>query len=117
MMFKRTILLIILIVFLTQILSFASGENVLVLYDSENYYGDERDAVVSISNLLKHFEKDIEYQTIDNFSASLDQYDYVMVLCFRDQELSKALINSLSEYDKPILWIWTLYQQLRYKSS
>lgn len=92
-------------VVLSQIVSFATDEKVLVLYDSDNYYGDERDAVVSISNLLKHFEKEIEYKSIDAFSGSLDQYDYVMLLCFRDQELSDLLLESLTAYDKPILWI------------
>lgn len=112
MMFKRTLLFLILLMFSSQMSVFAETKDVLVLYDSDNYFGDTRDAVVSISNLLKHFDKEIDYQEVEKYEGNIDVYEYVMILSFREIELDQGLMRQLRIYQNPILWIGKNINQL-----
>lgn len=100
-----------------QFMSYSANKSVLVLYDSYNYYGDERDAVVSISNLLKHFDKDIYYEKIEDFQGSLNPYDYIFIFKFKEKEISEPLVKSLSKYGGRILWIGKGINQLTESSG
>lgn len=111
-MFKRGLLLSILFIFLSQVIVFAEGNETLVLYDASNYYGDGRDAVTSISNLLRHFDQELTYSELNAFEGDLADYDHVMVLCFRDNQVNETLLKQLANYDKPILWIGKCLNQL-----
>ncbi len=117
MMCKRVLFIIVSLFFLSQTNVFATNENVLVLYDAENYYGDERDAVSSISNLLRHFDRNVVFDAISTYDESLEQYDYVMVLCFRETIINETLLINLAKYDNPILWIGKGINQLTDKSD
>jgi uncharacterized protein YdaL len=110
-MFKRLLILVLLILSSTQ-MGFADSEDVLVLYDAENYYGDTRNAVVSISNLLRHFDKEITYRNLDDFEGSSHGYGYIMVLNFQDSRLSEPLLKELQRHKGPILWIGQSINQL-----
>jgi uncharacterized protein YdaL len=111
-MFKRLLFLSIVFIFLSQGIVFAEGNQTLVLYDAFNYYGDGRDAVSSISNLLRHFDQELTYSELNAFEGDLGTYDYVMVLCFRDNPVNERVLKQLSTYEKPILWIGKCLNQL-----
>lgn len=104
-MFKRIFFLLVLLMVLSQGMDFAEENKVLVLYDAHNYYGDERDAVLSISNLLKHFDMEMTFVQMDDYRGQLDQYNYVMLLCFRDRAIEPSLLHQLKDYGRPIMWV------------
>lgn len=114
MMFKyyKAILMTVIILFITGqslLPSYAEDvleKKVLILYEERYFYGDTRDTVTAMENLLGHFQTKIVAQKISDLKRyDFETYDYIFVLAL-DQEIRQPKFYvALSKYEGEIIWL------------
>jgi uncharacterized protein YdaL len=79
--------------------------DVIILYDLENYYGDDRDAVEAIGNLVSHFDHRAERKNLFEDVIELSDYEYLIVYLENEENLRDDWIEILKKYKGKIVWI------------
>ncbi|MBF4692725.1 DUF2334 domain-containing protein [Fusibacter sp. Q10-2] len=90
-------------------LSYAEGKlekKVLILYEERYFYGDTRDTVTAMENLLGHYQTQVvEHKISDLKSYNFEAYDFVFILAL-DQEIeSPRFYEALAQYEGELIWL------------
>lgn len=88
------------------------GKDTLILYDLENYYGDNRNSIRVIENLFGKFNHSADKSQFDLFQESLDDYSIVVVFAVEDKFENEKLLYELQNFKGKILWIGSGLNQL-----
>lgn len=86
-------------------------KKVLIVYDRENYFGDERNAVKSIENLLFHFEVSVDKKNISEI-VNLSGYDEVFIVLFESNSISQNIEKEIENFQGNIYWIGNIDEDL-----
>lgn len=85
--------------------SIIDDKNILILYDLENYYGDNRNSTKVIENLFIKFDYKVSKYQIDDFDQTLDSYEKIVVFLNSNSFENDILKKDLQEFKGEILWI------------
>lgn len=110
MMFKKSIS-ILLLSFIIVSAAYTSDDNtltkkVLILYEERYFYGDSRDTVTAITDLLGHFQTEIETAKIsEQKKFDFSKYDSIFVLALDHTIDNNDFYQTLSSYSGDIIWL------------
>lgn len=83
-----------------------SQEKALILYQERNFFGDRRDSVSVIEELLGHFDIQVTEAPIDTLNQqNLSLYDAVFVIALDQTIENSALTKELTTYEGQIIWL------------
>lgn len=110
MMFKKTILLIISIIFILNINIFVSyryENKVLVLCELTKSVGNISKEVNTFYNLLNHFNLNIDFKDINEYKEKeIYKYNYIFIFNITKRgNIIQSLLKDLSHSKKQIFWI------------
>ena len=83
-----------------------SQEKALILYQERNFFGDRRDSVSVIEELMGHFDVQVTESPIDKLSQqNLSLYDAIFVIALDQTIENPALTEALTAYEGRIIWL------------
>lgn len=81
-------------------------KRVLILYEDRTFFGDQRDSVTVIRDLLGHFHTQTEELELSKWDGRLlTYYDVVFVIALDKQFNKPNLIDALTTYKGQIIWL------------
>lgn len=82
-------------------------EDLLLIYDRTSYIGDIRDTVISLRELMGHF--DVNFTSIDQKDYKENDhlaFDYIVVIGLEGFFDNQVMINDIASIDdKPVIWL------------
>lgn len=81
-------------------------KEVLILYEERNFFGDSRDSVSAIEDLLGHYKAKVYVEKLSKTKKyDFKKYDLILVIAL-DRDLDYPNMNeSLNEYENKIIWL------------
>ena len=81
-------------------------KRVLILYESRYFYGDARDVVLVVEELLGHFQTKVDSLDINQWDAvDFSDYDVVMYMTLDKEPSHSEVLSALKAYDGQIFWL------------
>lgn len=122
MMYKKMILIIVLSVIITNTIfadyNLSLTKKVIILYEERYFYGDSRDTVTAITNLLGHFQTEIDTAKIsDQKKFDFDGYDYIFVLALDQNIANDKFYDALVSFEGEIIWLGKSVESLISKGN
>lgn len=81
------------------------NQSVAMLYDATNYYGDDRNAIEAIKNLISHFDYSSEKINITEEYKDISNYEYLFVFISNQDNIDQKWMNNIRAFQGKIMWI------------